>query len=253
MKKSLRSRYTFLLGLFLLLCVGVAPHALAQVPGKIAYQGQLRDADGVLGNGSYVATFEIYDTAEGGQMLWREVQSLSVVNGIFNILLGENNAIDLPFDRPYWLSVEVDGEVQSPRMELSAVPYAFKPMRLPEPDYDSGWFTMNSQAGTASFQEVVHNLGDYPSQVKVLVRAVDGPNEGFIFEGMGAAQNDDDTGAKNHGGLVFAYNQERVRLWAPDVNNNESTGRIINVLDGWGGEIFAQGSNEAEVRVLAWK
>jgi len=245
--------YTRSLVLLLLFCSKAVPPVGAQVPGKIAYQGQLREADGTLGDGTYVATFELYDSAEAGEMLWREVQSLTVVDGIFNIQLGENNAIDLPFDRPYWLSVQINGEEQTPRMALSAVPYAFKPVRLPEPDYDSGWFSMSSQAGNASFMEVVHNLGDYPSLVKVLVRAVDGVNEGFIFEGLGAAQNDDDTAAKNYGGVVFAYNQERVRLWAPDRSNNESTGRIINVLDGWGGEIFAQGSNDAEVRVLAWK
>jgi hypothetical protein len=245
--------YTLSLVLLGLLCITTAPCANAQVPGKIAYQGQLRDADGALGDGTYVATFELYDSAEAGEMLWREVQSLTVVDGIFNIQLGENNAIDLPFDSPYWLGVQINGEAQTPRMALSAVPYAFKPMRLPEPDYDSDWFSLSSQAGTASFTEVVHNLGDYPSLVKVLVRAVDGANEGFIFEGLGAAQNDDDTAAKNYGGLVFAYNEERVRLWAPDRSNNESTGRIINVLDGWGGEVFAQGSNDAEVRVLAWK
>ena len=60
------------------------------------------------------------------------------------------------------------------------------------PDYDSGWFTMQSQQGTNSYKQVTHNLGVYPSRVKVLVKAIDGANKGFIFEGSGSAQNDDD-------------------------------------------------------------
>jgi hypothetical protein len=123
--------------------------------------------------------------------------------------------------------------------------------KLPSPDYDSGWFRMSSQAGTASFKELRHGLGVYPSKVKVLVRAIDGENNGFIFEGMGSAQNDDDS--NNYGGVVFAYNDWNVRLWAPDKRNSTSRGRIINVQDGWGGDMHRQESHTAQVKVKAWK
>ena len=118
--------------------------------------------------------------------------------------------------------------------------------------YDSGWFVMQSQAGTDSYQEVEHNLGDYPRAIKVLVKAVDGPNEGFIFEGSGV-QHQDDEGQDEYGGVVFAYNETTVRLWAPSQNNGSPYGAIITVGDGWGGEINYQRSHTAMVRVLAWK
>jgi len=121
------------------------------------------------------------------------------------------------------------------------------------PFFDSGWFPMSSQAGANSYQEIVHGLGSYPTEVKVLVRAVDGNNLGFIFEGMGAAQSDDDAITLDHGGLIFGYNQQMVRLWAPTQNNGTSNGRIININDGWGNEINDQFSNNAEVRVLVWR
>jgi len=121
------------------------------------------------------------------------------------------------------------------------------------PDYDSGWFNMSSQAGVNSFRELSHNLGQYPAQVKVLVRAVDGNNLGFIFEGMGNAQSDDDEPSGSYGGLIFGYNPNKIRLWAPTLSNNSSLGRIINIQDGWGNEQFSQDSNNAQVRVLAWR
>lgn len=123
--------------------------------------------------------------------------------------------------------------------------------KFPAPDFDSGWFEMSSQAGTASFKEVAHNLGVYPSMVKVLTKATDGNNNGFIFEAMGSAQADDED--DSYGGVIFAYNQNTVRIWAPDKNNNDANGRIINLGDGWGGEVNTQQSQTAQVRVLAWK
>jgi len=128
--------------------------------------------------------------------------------------------------------------------------------KLPPADYDSGCFEMKSQAGVNSYKEISHNLGVYPKRVKVLVKAIDGANQGFIFEGTGSAQKDDDTvdtNPKEYGGIVFAYNENRVRLWAPDKNNDSASGSIICVTDGWGGEVNAQQSHTASVKVLVWK
>ena len=120
-----------------------------------------------------------------------------------------------------------------------------------DPDYDSGWFTMSSQAGTNSYKEVLHDLGVLPEYVRVLVRADDGNNDGYVFEGMGNAQTDDANGA--YGGVIFGYSDTAVRLWAPDRNNDKySNGRIISIIDGWGGEINTQYSESASVRVLVW-
>nr|VFJ57036.1 MAG: Collagen triple helix repeat-containing protein [Candidatus Kentron sp. FW] len=118
------------------------------------------------------------------------------------------------------------------------------------PDYDSGWFTMQSQQGTNSFKEISHNLGVYPSRVKVLVKAIDGANNGFIFEGLGGGGDDEQD---QYGGVIFAYDQNRVRIWAPDRNNASANGYIIWVHDGWGGEKNYQYSHTAQVKVLVWK
>ena len=39
--------------------------------------------------------------------------------------------------------------------------------------FDSGWFSLSSQAGAASGKDVAHGLGAVPSTVKVSVKAVD--------------------------------------------------------------------------------
>jgi len=121
-----------------------------------------------------------------------------------------------------------------------------------DPDYDSGWFTMSSQAGTNSYREVLHGLGIEPEYVRVLLRADDGNNDGYVFEGMGNAQTDDTNGA--YGGVIFGYSDTAVRIWAPDRNNDKySHGKMLSISDGWGGELETQASDSASVRIMAWR
>jgi len=125
---------------------------------------------------------------------------------------------------------------------------------LPTPSWTQDWFTFSSQADAASFRELFHNLDVEPAyvQVTVQIQATEGNNNGFIFEGIGSAQVDDDSPTVNYGGVVFAYDSQLVQLWAPNVHNGNSNGRIIWVGDGWGGDINAQDSSSALVRVRVW-
>jgi hypothetical protein len=115
------------------------------------------------------------------------------------------------------------------------------------------WFTFSSQSGIASFNQVSHGLNTYPDRVQVLVKQNDASlnNYGFIFEGMGSAQIDDDANIE-HGGVVFGYDNVYVRLWAPDQSDHYSGGRVISVWDGWGGEVNGVWASTAQVKVLAW-
>ena len=49
-------------------------------------------------------------------------------------------------------------------------------------------------------------------RVDVLLKAVDGGNEGFTFLGMGAAQQSDSRSNSFYGGLVFGYDYNSVRI-----------------------------------------
>ncbi len=95
----------------------------AQVGSKITYQGQLADASGNPLSGSYSFKFELYDAASGGTKLWEHVRSnVQVQAGIFSVQL-DVDAND--FDgRALWLAITVDGQLLSPRQELTPAPYA---------------------------------------------------------------------------------------------------------------------------------
>ena len=126
--------------------------------------------------------------------------------------------------------------------------------RVRSPFYESDWFIISSQAGTASFKEIRHNLGVYPSVVRVLGRARERDNTGYYFEGFGAMPGDDEM--NEYGGLIFAYDQNRVRIWVPDANNGSPHGRTLPLYDGWGGEVKRQYPKSAgdtlDVKVQAW-
>jgi len=99
---------------------------MADVPETLSYQGVLTDAGGVVvADGSYDVTFRLYDVPSGGSPLWEETQSLQVVKGIFNAVLGSSNPLTLPFDTTYYLGISVGGGAElTPRVELTSAPYS---------------------------------------------------------------------------------------------------------------------------------
>ena len=121
------------LSLMLAAMLGLAADvAVAAAPPTINYQGSLANAGGTPVNGSVVMTFRLYNAASGGAMLWQETQlSVGVTNGNFSAALGSATPIALPFDVPYWLTVQInaDGEM-SPRQPLASSPYAFRASML---------------------------------------------------------------------------------------------------------------------------
>ena len=74
--------------------------------------------------------------------------------------------------------------------------------------------------------ELEHGLNQLPLKGQVLVRPLDGPNAGLHFQGIGAAQADDDLQDEYCGVLLF-YNETHVRVVAPTVNNDNTGGHIF--------------------------
>jgi hypothetical protein len=103
--------------------------ALAEVPGRISYQGTLTDAYGVALDTTVAMTFSIYSDSTGLTSVWGEVQPAVEVNdGIFNVLLGSVNPISesvFPGSRR-WLGIQVSSDPEmSPLQELASVGHAF--------------------------------------------------------------------------------------------------------------------------------
>lgn len=98
----------------------------AQVPQKMSIQGILTDDFGeAYPDDVYTLNFRLYNQEFGGVVAWQESQDVESRSGLFNALLGEINPLDIPFDRPYFLGITVDGGQElEPRIELAATPYS---------------------------------------------------------------------------------------------------------------------------------
>ena len=105
--------------------------ALTGIRRTINFQGKLVNTNGTnVANGNYSIVFSIYDVASNGTALWSETQStVSVTDGVFQIELGSSTAFPADFNfnwdgRYLGVNVASDGEM-TPRIRLTAVPYAF--------------------------------------------------------------------------------------------------------------------------------
>lgn len=90
-------------------------------------QGNLKDIDRTPLDGLFTLTFRIYDVETGGAALWQETQNnINIEEGLLSVELGSVKSLDLPFDKKYWLSAQVESDVEmSPRFKLTGVPYSF--------------------------------------------------------------------------------------------------------------------------------
>lgn len=121
----------------------------------------------------------------------------------------------------------------------------------PAPEYDSGWTYHEAQREWSNYESFEHRFGDWPVECKVLVRAVDGDNAGFSFEGRGDSLTTDYYGP--YGGLVFRWSKNHVAIFAPDRQSGTSEGYMINIGPGWGDDTNLQRSLYADIRTMCWK
>jgi hypothetical protein len=94
--------------------------------GEISYQGRLLQGGSVF-NGSISLTFSLYSQASGGSAWWTETLTVTVAQGLFNVMLGTVTPINPVFlDYQAWLGIQPAGAASelSPRQLLGASPYA---------------------------------------------------------------------------------------------------------------------------------
>ncbi len=100
----------------------IAPAGSALISHQISYQGYLTDSSGEPLTGGYSFVFRIFDTESGGTHRWQESQdAVSVEEGLFHVQLGIETPIDMDFDGIFWLEIEAEGEILTPRQRLSSV------------------------------------------------------------------------------------------------------------------------------------
>ena len=108
----------------------VASTALADVPPLMNYQGYLTDESGEPLDTAISMIFTIYDDPDLATPWWTEtIDSVWVVNGLFNVTLGYGSALsDTVFSgATRWLGITIGSDPEiCPRTELVAVPWAFR-------------------------------------------------------------------------------------------------------------------------------
>jgi hypothetical protein len=111
----------------IVLLLAAATLASAEMPRLISYQGFLGSDDGTpVTDGDHDFIFRLYDADTDGTLLWTESQTVDVQEGYFDVWLGAVTALDLTFDLPYWLEIEVDTELLGTRARMTGSPYAFR-------------------------------------------------------------------------------------------------------------------------------
>lgn len=110
----------------------LAQQNVPDVPRLLSYQGVLVEPDGVkVPDATYVVTIRLYETPNGGAPVWEETQSVVTLDGVFDAILGLKTPLDdVPFDRQYWLAIELQGEQEmTPRTMVVSAPYAMRAYR----------------------------------------------------------------------------------------------------------------------------
>lgn len=113
----------------------ITPPIEAAINPQINFQGKLTNPDGTnLATASYNFSFSIYSVSSGGSAIWTEAKSITVTDGIFQTLLGDTTSLPGSVDfnsTDLYLGVTVGADTEmTPRIRLSAAPYAFNSDRL---------------------------------------------------------------------------------------------------------------------------
>jgi hypothetical protein len=116
------------LGVLLLLVIFSSDSLFAQVPDRLSYQGMLTGVAGeAVEDGVYPMHFKLYGDSDPSLPLWFETQEVTVVKGIFSVILGTVNPLALPFDGQYYIGIAVgEGSELSPRIALTSSAYSFR-------------------------------------------------------------------------------------------------------------------------------
>ena len=114
---------SFMFKSFSIVLLLLIPHMLiSQIPQLMNYQGRLTDANGAPLDTTVSLTFNLYQDQGGTTSLWSETQSsVTVINGLFSVLLGSVNPIPTSV---------FDGSVRYLGMQMGSGPSTSLPMPI---------------------------------------------------------------------------------------------------------------------------
>lgn len=111
-------------GLTLLGLLSNAPHADAQIPRIISYQGLLAPELGVE-DGPHQIRISIYASQDGGAAVYSQTRTEAITGGLFSSEIGPLPET-ITFDRPYWVGIAIDESQDFESLtRMTTSPYAF--------------------------------------------------------------------------------------------------------------------------------
>jgi hypothetical protein len=196
----------------------------------INYQGMLTQTDGTPLDGTYDLGFKIYGSESGTDSLWWEYHSgVEVSNGLFNVILGGINSLDLPFDTLYWLGTRVNTDPElTPRIQLTSVGYAYRAEWADTAVYaqeaetavsDSDWTVSGSNMYSAVSGNV--GIGTSSPTAPLTIQPVNGADIEFgggAFNADIVADREFRVGTSSSHPLEILTNNQ-IRLWAGGTGN----------------------------------
>jgi len=112
-----------------LLVLGLAMYANAEVPQLVNHQGRLVDGASLL-NGNIAMELRLYDDPIAGNLLYADSNTVIVVDGLYQTVLGDNTVSGSLFDAitntQVYLEIQVNGTALLPRERMAAVPYSLR-------------------------------------------------------------------------------------------------------------------------------
>jgi len=156
-------------------------------PLMMSYQGVLTDpATGEpVPDGDYEIRFALYDTESGWGSLWTELQTVTVTDGLFSILLGSDKPLSADhFTGTTYLGVKVGTEAWlTPRQRIVSVPYAIHALEATNSDtvdgqdasafaaaghsHDSDYWSLTGNSGTISGTHFLGTTDDVALELRV--------------------------------------------------------------------------------------
>jgi hypothetical protein len=125
-------RSTLVTATICLACSNLATAQEPTPPRVIALNGVATDSSGQPITRVVAVTFGVYTEQTGGAPLWVEIQVVQPnAQGHYWVTLGSTQPEGLPLElfstgEARWLGVQIEGQLEQPRMLLASVPYALK-------------------------------------------------------------------------------------------------------------------------------
>ena len=113
----------------------------AQIPNAINYQGRLVQGSNLV-NGQVSLSLSIYDHPTAGSSFCEDVDTVTVVDGIYSTLLGDTTVSGsltnaLTRGNPYlYIEVTVHGVTLSPREKITSTMYSLMAASMPNNSID---------------------------------------------------------------------------------------------------------------------